>query len=57
MYVRPKGEPVSVTDNDKLGLDIGDKDVSEAARILRLLHIKVRILASDWSKVVTLPDY
>ena len=53
MYVRPKGEPVSVTDNDKLGLDIGDKDVSEAARILRLLHIKVIILASDWSKVVT----
>ena len=35
---------MSVVDNDKLGLEIGDKDVSEAARILRLLHIKVRIL-------------
>merc|ERR1719234_1032493 len=39
-YTRPQGEPVSVVDNDKLGLDTVDKDVSEAARILRLLHIK-----------------
>ena len=39
MYVRPQKELVSVVENDKLGLDIGDKDVSEAARILRLLHI------------------
>jgi len=39
-YVRPQGEPVAVRENDKFGGDIGDQDVTEAARILRLLHIK-----------------
>ena len=39
-HVRPQGEPVSLREDDKFGFDIGDKDVSEAAKILRLLHIK-----------------
>ena len=39
-HVRPRGEPVSLREDDKLGFDIGDKDVREAAKILRLLHIK-----------------
>ena len=39
-YVRPQGETVAVRESDKFGGDIGDQDVTEAARILRLLHIK-----------------
>ena len=39
-HVSPQGEPVSLQDNDKFGFDIGDRDVHEAAKILRLLHIK-----------------
>ena len=40
-HVKPRGEPVSLmTSDDKFGFDISDKDVNEAAKILRLLHSK-----------------
>ena len=35
----PKGEPFPFKDAD-LGFDTGDKDLNEAAKILRLLHIQ-----------------
>ena len=37
--VIPRGEPVQLKDA-QLGFDTGDEDVNEAAKILRLLHIK-----------------
>ena len=38
--VIPQGEPFPIHETD-LGFDTGDKDVNEAAKILRLLHIQV----------------